>query len=102
MKASNYLPQDSEFVAENAWQEVEVCLAGHDLPKEWKWQAIRSEVNPKEAYFEPFARQRGVIDLPAQGRKMLAREAARNYKRVHDRCPEDVVALEDRLSRNIE
>ena len=34
--AANLLPTNRGFLAENAWQEVEVwVLAGHKLPKEW-------------------------------------------------------------------
>ena len=42
------------FIAENAWQEIEVwLLAGHrDLPKEWQWKEIREERDPKELYFK--------------------------------------------------
>ena len=97
-RAAEVLPEGSVFVAENAWQEVEVwLLAGLDLPKNWRWQEIRQEVNPKEVYFEPLARDRGVMGGPGQGRRILAREAARNYGRIRSRCPEDIVALEARL-----
>ncbi len=97
-KAAETLPEGRLFLAENAWQEVEVwLLAGHDLPSEWRWQDIRKDVNPKEAYFEPLARQRGVTDGPGQGRRALSRQAAGNYAKIHSRCPE-VAALEERLS----
>jgi hypothetical protein len=99
-KAAEALPPDRVFLAENAWQEVEVwLLAGHDLPADWKWQEVRQEPNPKERYFEPVARGRGVADGPGGGRKTLAREAAGNYARIRSRCPEDVVVLEKRLSQ---
>lgn len=101
-KAVAALPEDRIFFAENAWQEVEVwLLAGHDLPKAWSWQNIRQDPNPKEAYFLPFAENRGVTDEPGQGRKSLAREAAGNYAKIRSRCTEDVVALEKRLSERI-
>ncbi|NLX54788.1 MAG: hypothetical protein GXY58_06720 [Planctomycetaceae bacterium] len=101
-KAVAALPEDRIFFAENAWQEVEVwLLAGHDLPKAWSWQDIRQDPNPKEAYFLPFAENRGVTDEPGQGRKSLAREAAGNYAKIRSRCTEDVVALEKRLSKRI-
>ena len=37
------------FLAENAWQEVEVwLLMGHDLLPKWDWKKIREEIHPKE------------------------------------------------------
>ena len=98
-KARDTLAAGRTFLGENAWQEVEVwILAGHDLPNDWTWREIRQEVHAKEAYFEPFARQRGVTDGPGQGRKTLAEEAARNYGRIRQLCSEDVAALEGRLA----
>jgi len=92
------VPAGRLLLAENAWQEVEVwVLAGHELPSDWAWQTIRSEVNPKEVYFEPFARTRGVDGNPDGGRKILAEEAARRYDRIRRLCPEDVAALENRI-----
>ncbi|MBI1209062.1 MAG: hypothetical protein GC191_17455 [Azospirillum sp.] len=45
----------SPFLAETAWQEVEVwALAGHDLPAGWDWTEIRAEKDVKEAYFNKF------------------------------------------------
>lgn len=87
---------------ENAWQEIEVwVLAGHTLLKGWKWDAIRREVHPKETYYLPFAEQRGVQEQPAEGRKTLAEEAARRYKNLRKRCPEDIVALETRIAEKL-
>jgi hypothetical protein len=55
-KAASVLPSRRKFIAENAWQEIEVwVLAGHDLPKNWIWGDIRAELNPKETYFLPFS-----------------------------------------------
>lgn len=99
-QARSRLPNGRVFLAENAWQEVEVwVLAGHDLPNAWSWHSIRSEIHPKESYFLPFAGWRGLLDEPGQGRKTLAREAAARYDRVRQRCPEDVRELEDRIRR---
>lgn len=101
-RAATCLPADRVFLSENAWQEVEVwILAGHDLPQDWAWREIRREPNPKEVYFDRLAAARGLVDEPGQGRKTLAREAAANYKRVRTLCPEDVAALEQRLSQRI-
>ncbi len=97
-QAANTLTGGRLLLAENAWQEIEVwVLAGHDLPTDWNWQAIRNEVNPKETYFLPFAKQRNLLDAPGEGRKTLAEEAARRYDRIRQLCPEDIVNLEDRI-----
>ena len=88
-------------LAENAWQEVEVwVLAGmSDLPNEWTWRDIRTEVDLKERFYLPYVRQRGLDGFPDQGRKKLGAEAARNYNRIRSRCPEDVKALEARIRK---
>lgn len=97
--ATDHLSADRVFLSENAWQEVEVwILAGHPLPSDWAWRDVRQHPNPKEAYFEPFAKTRGLTDEPGQGRKTLAREAAANYRRIRELCHEDVASLEGRLA----
>ncbi|MEI6044370.1 MAG: hypothetical protein WCS37_08265 [Chloroflexota bacterium] len=97
-QAQNILPEKKGFLAENAWQEIEVwVLAGHSLPKNWNWQAIRNESNPKEVYFLPFAKECGVINEPGEGRKTLANEVVSRYKRIRRICPEDIANLEGRI-----
>jgi len=97
-RASNTLTANRLFLAENAWQEIEVwVLAGHQLPKEWNWQEIRQEINPKETYFIPLAQQLNLLDSPGEGRKNLAQSAAQQYSRIRQLCPEDVAILEDRI-----
>jgi hypothetical protein len=97
-QATGILREGKRLLGENAWQEIKVwVLAGHDLPGDWVWREIREEVHPKEVYFEPFAKQRGVHQTPGGGRKMLALEAARRYQRIRQLCPEDVAALEVRI-----
>jgi hypothetical protein len=87
-----------KFLAEHAWQEIEVwVLAGHDLPTEWVWADIRQEPNPKEQYFERFARSRNVSDGPGGGRKALAEAAARRFDRVCQLCQEDLAVLRSRV-----
>jgi hypothetical protein len=94
--AEGLLTDGKLFLAENAWQELEVwVLAGHDLSS--SWQEIRNEINPKEAYFIPFAAQRNVLDAPGEGRKILAEEAARRYNRIRQLCQEDIGNLESRI-----
>ena len=98
IQARTFIAQDRAFLAEHAWQEIEVwLLAGHDLPRKWVWKAIRDEPHPKERYYLPFAESRGVLDLPGEGRDKLAREAASHYDRIRGRCKEDIQRLEDRI-----
>jgi len=97
-RAAEKLSEGRALFGENAWQEIEVwALASQDLPSEWKWQEIRTEVNPKETYFEPLARQRRLTGEPGEGRTTMGREAAQNYARVRSRCREDIQTLETRL-----
>lgn len=86
------------FLAENAWEELETwTLAGLELPSNWRWSAVRSEVNVKERYFDKLARERGVADAPGGGRRPLGEEAARRIDAIRQKCPEDFGALARRL-----
>ena len=97
-QAQAILPTGVHLLAENAWQEIEVwVLAGHDLPHDWNWRAIRDEPNPKERYYRPYANLRGVQLGPGEGRRQLAEEAARRYARIRTLCPEDIGELEHRI-----
>ncbi len=97
-QTQSVLPQPKCLLGENAWQEVEVwALAGHDLLPGWTWNEIRSERDPKENYFIPLARSRGLLSEPGEGRKTLSTEAARQYSRIRQLCPEDVAKLENRI-----
>ncbi len=90
---------DCRLFAENAWEEIETwALAGLNLPRGWQWTRLREEVQVKERYFEPLARQRGVADGPGGGRKALGEEAARNIAAIRRKCPEDFDALARRLA----
>lgn len=92
---------DCTLFGENAWQEIEVwALAGvQDLPSEWNWKEIRQEVHPKEVYFLPYSRNRNLISSPGQGRQILGEQAANEYKRVRQFCPDDIQNLETRIDR---
>lgn len=87
------------FLAENAWQELEVwVLAGvSDLPNDWSWKAIRQDCDPKENYYLPYARQQNADREPHGGRESLTKKAAANYQRIRRLCSEDVAALETRV-----
>jgi len=89
---------DRAFHAVNAWEEIETwVLAGLKLPKGWDWQAVRTERDVKEKYFEPLAEDRGVADRFGRGRKALGEEAARNIGAIRGKCPEDFDTLAQRL-----
>ncbi len=101
-KAVEFLTAETFFLAENAWQEIEVwVLAGHSLPKEWSWKDIRQERDPKELYFLPIAAERNLLNEPGEGRKTLSQEAARRYDRIRQLCSE-VADLERRIKNIIE
>lgn len=86
---------DRVFLAVDAWQEIEAwVLAGHDLPG-LRWGDIRAECHPKETYYLPFARERGLLDAPGEGRRALGAQAS--YARIRSRCDE-VAELETRLA----
>lgn len=84
------------FLAENAWQEIEVWAIAAQAMLPDRWATIRAEKDAKERYFEPLARERNLLDKMGQGRQIIGLEAARNYRRVRKLCPE-VQSLEDRI-----
>jgi hypothetical protein len=75
-------------------------MAGIDwrLKPKWMWDTIRSERDPKEHYFERIVKARGLLDSPGRGRAILGAEAARNYPKIRQNCPE-VRDLEERIRR---
>ena len=91
------------FLAENAWEEIETwILAGLDLPANWNWRTVRTEVQVKETYFEPLAAQRNLSDAPGDGRKPLGEEASRRINAIRQKCPEDFDDLAQRLEAAIQ
>ncbi len=101
LQAASALPPKRLFVAEHAWQELEVwALAGcDDLPGDWNWSDIRNERDPKERYFDPYAQRRNLLNEPGEGRKTLGDEAGKNYQRVRRLCSEEFEPLEQKISR---
>jgi hypothetical protein len=98
-EAARVLPRGCGFFAEHAWQELEVwLLAGHDRRHGWVWSEVRDELHPKERYYLPLARNRGLLQAPAEGRGVLGAEAARRYSRIRQLCPE-VANLENRAAQ---
>ena len=91
--------QRRTLIAEHAWQELEVWALASctDLPNNWNWRAIRSERDPKEAYFAPYVQLHGLADTLGAGRHMLGKQAGQRYDRLRQLCPEDIVVLEDRV-----
>jgi len=99
-KCAPGLKAGATLLAEHAHQEIEVwALAGmQDLPSHWKWPDVRSARDPKEHYFEPYVRQRGLQLSPENGYTILGKEAATNYKSIRGRC-EEVKNLETRIQQ---
>ena len=95
------LPPPRLFLAEHAWQEIEVwALAGIEwkLKPRWTWEAIRTAPDPKERFFEPVAKDRGLLNSPGRGREQLGAEAAGNYAKVRQNCRE-LRELETRIGQ---
>ena len=91
------------FFAENAWEELETwVLAGLDLPGEWRWADVRTEIHVKEQYFEPLAIMRGLAGSTGGGRRALAEEASRRILAIRRKCPEDFNALAERLETGVQ
>ena len=91
------------FLAENVWEEIETwILAGLDLPTDWNWRTVRTEVQVKEIYFEPLAAQHNLSNAPGGGRKPLGEKASRKINAIRQKCPEDFGDLAQRLEAAIQ
>jgi hypothetical protein len=91
---SGELGVSCRFLACEAVEELETwLLAGFDHAN---WTQIRDDCDPKETFFEPFAKSRGVFEKPAEGRAELMEQAIRRYKRIRLLCSE-LQSLEARL-----
>ncbi len=98
-KIVGVLKFDQALITECAIEEIEVwVIGGHDFQKDfsnWRWKLIRSECDPKEEYFKPFANNRDVWQsAPGQGRKILAQQIS--YSRLKKLCQE-IENLENRI-----
>ena len=88
------------FLGVVARQEVEIFpIAGHALPQDWSWQAVRMDGDVKNTYFLRLAQREGTLHLPHQGRKILMTEAMRNWNRIKSRCPEETTGLVQEFER---
>ena len=97
-KFAKQLGANRYFLAENAWEELEVwILAGLRLPSNWKWREVRSDPQVKENYFDPFALRRGVSRDPSGGRRILADEAKSQVRKIRNKCPDDFDSLASRI-----
>lgn len=95
-------PMAKRFLAEVAWQEVEVfILAGLKLPADWRWADIRADADVKDTFFKQMVALRSTSKYPHDGRKKLMAESIKNWQRIKSRCPEDVVALITRASQDV-
>jgi hypothetical protein len=95
-------PKAKRFLAEVAWQEVEVfILAGLELPANWRWADIRADADVKDTFFKEMVALRSTSKYPHDGRKKLMAESIKNWQRIKSRCPEDVVALITRASQDV-
>lgn len=95
-------PKAKRFLAEIAWQEVEVfILAGLELPANWRWADIRADADVKDTFFKQMVALRSTSKYPHDGRKKLMAESIKNWQRIKSRCPEDVVALITRASQDL-
>jgi hypothetical protein len=80
-----------------AIEEVEVwMLALHREILGERWNAVRSECDPKERYAEPFLQERGWLSQVGKGRKRAMRGLATQWKSLLTVCPE-LAVLRERL-----
>lgn len=96
------LNNGQNFLAENAWEELETwLLAGLRLPSNWRWADIRAEVEVKERYFDVLAQERGVADTLGGGRKRLGEQASRRIRSIRQKCREDFDNLAQRIEATL-
>lgn len=87
-KTKRHLRPGSTLIAEAAVEELEVWALAAEKLSAKQWADIRREHHPKERYFEPLVKKRGLSDSPGSGRRILGDAAARAVDRVKARCSE--------------
>ena len=72
-------------------------LALHRQELRVPWSEVRAHRDPKEAYAEPFLRQKKWNVGPGGGRKRAMRELGRSWSGLLQVCPE-LTELKDRIA----
>jgi hypothetical protein len=81
-----------------AIEEVEVwALALHRRELSVPWNEVRGHCHPKEAYFEPFVRQKNWLETKGRGRSAAMRALSGNWRSLKAVCDE-IGNLQDRLA----
>ena len=81
-----------------AVEEVEVwALALHRSEVGGSWDDVRSEVHPKETYFDPLIKRKNWLESLGRGRAAAMRTLAGNWRALKSRCPE-LQRLEDEIA----
>jgi hypothetical protein len=84
-----------------AIEEVEMWVLAiyqGELPA--RWQEMRQECDPKEAYFYPLVEQLGLQNDVGRGRKHIMKSLAGRYSRLLQLCPE-IAELRDRIRKKL-
>ncbi len=66
-----------------------------------RWQEMRQECNPKEAYFHPLVKRLGLQTAVGRGRKHIMKSLSGRYSRMLQLCPE-IAELRDRIRQKLE
>ncbi|MGH7598874.1 MAG: hypothetical protein ACREOI_21170 [bacterium] len=84
-----------------AIEEVEMwALAIYQGELPARWQEMRQECDPKEAYFHPLIEQLGLQNNVGRGRKHIMKSLSGQYSRLLQLCPE-IAELRDRIRQKL-
>ncbi|MCI0693828.1 hypothetical protein L0337_17700 [candidate division KSB1 bacterium] len=84
-----------------AIEEVEMwALAIYQGELPARWQEMRQECDPKEAYFHPLVEQLGLQNNVGRGRKHIMKSLSGQYSRLLQLCPE-IAELRDRIRQKL-